>query len=79
MKIWKLDCDVDHYENLASCGYFDLDLMQSFDGRSKINNWTPLTVEPMHSRKRAFSNTPGFLSKARRVKPYARRSGRKPM
>ena len=62
MKIWKLDCDVDHYENLASCGYFDLDLMQSFDGRSKINNWTPLKVEPMYSRKRAFSNTPGFLS-----------------
>ena len=30
MKIWKLDCDVDHYENLANCGYFDLDLISNF-------------------------------------------------
>ncbi|MEE1219720.1 MAG: hypothetical protein U0L20_07340 [Ruminococcus sp.] len=61
MKIWKLDCDVDNYENLAKDDYFDLDFSQSFDGRSQINNWTPLKVDAMYRSKRPFSNTPGFL------------------
>lgn len=61
MKIWKLDCDVDHYENLVRVDNSDLNLLQSFDGRSQINNWTPLKVEPMYGCNRPFSNTPGFL------------------
>ena len=61
MKIWKLDCDVDNYENLVKDDNFDLNFFQSFDGRSQINNWTPLKVDPMYCCKKPFSNTPGFL------------------
>ena len=61
MKIWKLDCDVENYENLVRCDNFDFNLLQLFDGRNQINNWTPLKVEPMYCCNRPFSNIPGFL------------------
>lgn len=61
MKIWKLDSDVNNYENLVECGYPNLDLLQSFDGRSKINNWISPKLEPLHGCNRPFSNTPGYL------------------
>lgn len=61
MKIWKLDCDVDNYENLMRCDNSDYNLLQLFDGRNQKNNWTPLKVKPMYDCNRPFSNNPGFL------------------
>lgn len=61
MKIWKLDCDVDNYENLSRSDNLDLDILQSFDGRSLLKSWIPIKVKPMYLGKRPFSNTPGFL------------------
>ena len=59
MKIWKLDCDVDNYENLM-LEDMDLELLHSFDGRSIRDKWEPLNVKRMYNRK--FSNTPGLAS-----------------
>lgn len=57
MKIWKLDCDVDYYENLF--WEKDIDYTLSFDGVEKIKDWIPVQVQRMyHNRK--FSNTPGL-------------------
>ncbi len=57
MKIWILDCDVDHYENLF--WKKDVDYIQSFDGTEKMNDWKPVRVQRMY-RNRKFSNTPGL-------------------
>ncbi len=59
MRIWKLDCDVDHYENLKWKMEFDLDFIQSFDGTEKMKEWSPMQVKRVYDRK--FSNTPGLL------------------
>lgn len=58
MKIWILDCDVDHYENLTWKGQLDIDYIQSFDGTKKTENWSPMKVQRMYDRE--FSNTPGL-------------------
>lgn len=57
MKVWILDCDVDHYENL----YWekDIDFTLSFDGTEKVKEWSPVRVQRMY-RNRKFSNTPGL-------------------
>lgn len=60
MKIWHLDCEVDEFENLAWVGEIDLDLINSFDGRSKREGWKPLSLKRMYDRP--FSNTPGLTS-----------------
>lgn len=57
MKIWILDCDVDHYENLF--WKKDVDYIQSFNGTEKKNDWKPVRVQRMY-RNRKFSNTPGL-------------------
>lgn len=62
MRIWKLDCDVNTYENLAwGANEFeiDLDFIHSFIGVSKEKNWIPLHLKRMHG-DREFSNTPGL-------------------
>ena len=60
MRIWSLDCDVDKYENLMWKEKFDLEEVQSFDGREKSKDWNPIKVKRMYNRE--FSNTPGFSS-----------------
>ncbi len=60
MKIWILDSDVDKYENLMWKEDFNLDEVQSFDGRKKTKDWNPIKVKRMYDRE--FSNTPGFSS-----------------
>lgn len=58
MKIWILDCDVNKYENLMWEKKLNIEEVQSFDGRKKINDWNPIKVKRMYDRE--FSNTPGF-------------------
>ena len=47
MKIWSLLYESDDYENLERVGEFSLELLQSFDGRSKAESWTPLAFKAM--------------------------------
>lgn len=58
MKIWKLDCDVEKYENLTWKEQLNIDEIQSFDGRKKLKDWKPIQVKRMYDRP--YSNTPGF-------------------
>lgn len=60
MKIWHLDCDVDNYESFTWKGDINIDDIQSFDGRSKKDNWIPIAVEKIGSK--VLSNTPGLSS-----------------
>lgn len=60
MKIWLLDSDVDHYENLTWKNDIDIDEVQTFDGRPKFKNWNPIQVKRMYDRE--FSNSPGLSS-----------------
>lgn len=60
MKIWHLDCEVNEFENLGWIGEVDLELINSFDGRSKVENWEPISLKRMYDRP--FSNTPGLTS-----------------
>ncbi|MCG8402552.1 MAG: hypothetical protein MJA84_13340, partial [Firmicutes bacterium] len=54
------DCNVDDYENLTWVNKIDIDEVQSYDGRSKLNDWKPLAVKRMYNRE--YSNTPGLSS-----------------
>lgn len=47
MKIWKLIPKANDYENLYSLEEFDLDRLQSFDGRSKAEGWRPWRFRPL--------------------------------
>ncbi len=60
MRIWHLDCNVDDYENLTWLNKIDIDEVQSYDGRSKVENCNPIAVRRMYDRK--YSNTPGLSS-----------------
>lgn len=67
MKIWMLDADVDIFDWLDTVKDFDVDERQTFDGRSKINNWEPLAVKVMEPDEgeilnQDLGNTPGFHS-----------------
>lgn len=62
MKIWRLEFEVDEYDNLATEKDMSLDEMQSFDGRSQKADWRPLKVIRMEPEKNLeLSNAPGFI------------------
>lgn len=45
MKIWDLDVKVDEYKNLAFVDKTQIKiLLNQFDGRNMVDNWTPLEV-----------------------------------
>lgn len=58
MRVWILDCDVDNYENLTWEKKVNIEYIQSFDGRTKKDEWDPIKVKRIYNRD--FSNTPGF-------------------
>lgn len=60
MRIWHLKFEVDEYDNLTPAEEFDLDEIQSFDGRRKINDWKPMIVKKIEDKP--LSNAPGFSS-----------------
>ena len=61
MKIWQLGFDVNSFDNLIPVKGFTADEIQSFDGRTKKNNWNPLHVKRMEPEKGlALGDAPGF-------------------
>ena len=52
MKIWKLNFEVDEYDWLVSVPPFTFEEIQSFDGRTHLKKWKPLTVKRMESEKK---------------------------
>lgn len=63
MNIWKLGFEVDLYDNLIARPEMGVNEFQSFDGRSKKNQWTSKVLTRMEPEKNLLlSNAPGFFS-----------------
>ena len=61
MKIWHLLSETDLFDTLLSTEAFTVDEIQSFDGRKKKEQWTPLTVERCEPESGlALGDAPGF-------------------
>lgn len=61
MKIWKLDFEVDKYDNLLPVKRFTVEEIQSFDGRKMKDTWKPLPVKRAEPEKKLeLSDAPGF-------------------
>lgn len=60
MKIWILDRDVNNYASLKFVSGFDLDLVLSFRGEAKKDNWT--SPKFVRINNLPFGNTTGLLS-----------------
>ena len=61
MKIWKLQFEVDKYDNFVPIKSFTADEIQSFDGRRKKDGWVPLPVMRMEPEKNLeLGDAPGF-------------------
>lgn len=60
MKIWQLDFELDQYENFISEEQMSISEIESFDGRSKKDNWVPIRVKKIGDG--FLSNAPGFSS-----------------
>ncbi len=62
MKIWKLDFEVDKYDNLEPINEITIDEIQTFDGRSHVKDWKTLSVQRMEPEKGLkLSDAPGFF------------------
>ncbi len=59
MKIWKLECNVNDYENFQ-WEKLDLTYLRSFNGESKLKEWTDPGIKRMYGRE--LSNFPGLTS-----------------
>lgn len=63
MNIWKLGFEVDRYDNLTAEPEMGIEELQSFDGRSKKDQWIPRTFVKLEPEKKLpLSNAPGFLA-----------------
>ncbi len=63
MKIWKLDFEVDVYDNLMPVKKISIDELRTFDGRPKKSEWKVIEVVRMEpERKLPWGNAPGFHS-----------------
>lgn len=61
MKIWKLNFEVDEYDNLLPVKRFTVEEIQSFDGRKMKDTWKPLPVKRAEPKKKLeLSDAPGF-------------------
>lgn len=61
MKLWKLNFELDKYDNFIPVKKFTVEEIQSFDGRSHLNQWTPVRVERMEPEKGLdLGDAPGF-------------------
>lgn len=62
MKIWKLNFELDLYDNFVPEKEFTVEVIHSFDGREKLKNWIPIKVKRMEPEKNLIlSDAPGFL------------------
>lgn len=63
MRIWKLDFELDKYDNLTFKEKLSIEEIQSFDGRPKKNYWKNKEVVRLEPEKKlAFSDAPGLLA-----------------
>lgn len=63
MKIWKLDFELDEYDNLTLSNKMSIEEIQSFDGRYKKDTWDNLAVVRLEPEKGLLlSDAPGFYS-----------------
>lgn len=63
MKIWKLDFELDKYDNLTLLNKIDIDEIQSFDGRTKKEQWgNPEVVKLEPEKGLSLSDAPGFYA-----------------
>ena len=61
MKIWKLNFEMDEFDNLIPVKEFTVDEIQSFDGRSHLDDWNSVEVKRMEPEKKLdLSDAPGF-------------------
>lgn len=61
MKIWRLDFDVDHYENLFAGDSFDYIEFHARPGKSKKQGWKPIKVVRMYPQEDLpLGDAPGF-------------------
>lgn len=61
MKIWRLEFDVNNYENLFAGESFDYIKIHERPGKSKKREWKPIKVVRMYPReKRPLGDAPGF-------------------
>ncbi len=62
MKIWKLDFELDQYDNLTFKEELSIEEIQSYDGRSKKNDWKKKEVIRLEPEKKLIlSDAPGLL------------------
>lgn len=63
MKIWKLEFELDKYDNLKPEKEWSIEKIQSFDGRKQSVIWTPVKVVRLEPEKKlGLSDAPGFYS-----------------
>lgn len=63
MRIWKMDFDLDNYDNLRPKERWTLDKIKSFDGRGQYGSWYPIELERLEPEKGlGLSDAPGFYS-----------------
>lgn len=63
MRIWKLDFELDKYDNLTFKEKLSIEEIQSFDGRPKKKYWKNKEVVRLEPEKElAFSDAPGLLA-----------------
>ena len=62
MRIWKMDFDLDNYDNLRPKERWTLDKIKSFDGRGQYGSWYPIELERLEPEKGlGLSDAPGIL------------------
>lgn len=63
MKIWKLDFDLDNYDNLTFANRKSIEDIQSFDGRTKKEIWdTPKVLRLEPEKMLPLSDAPGLYA-----------------
>lgn len=63
MKVWKLDFELDKYDNLTFVNKLNIEEVQSFDGSSKKVNWrNPEVVRLEPKKKLPLSDAPGLYA-----------------
>lgn len=63
MKIWKMDFELDQYDNLVPTNQMSIEEIKSYDGRIKAKSWNDMQVTRMEPEKKLkLSNAPGFYA-----------------
>ena len=61
LKIWKLDADVNNFDNITVVNEEDWDILDKCEGSSVIKCWNPLNLEYIENKKKG--DCPGLTSR----------------